>query len=232
MKQVIRKGLREIIVDEVPDPALLPHHVLVRPIFSLISSGTETANIHTDSVVKEVAENPSHLMKVWNVMKAAGPVATVREVMAKFSEYGVLGYSGAGVIAAKHSSVGDWEIGDRVAYGGEGTGHGETVQTGRNLVARMPDGLPFEDGAFATRGAIAMNTVRIAQLSLGDRVAVIGLGLVGQLAAQLARLQGGSVMALDLRPDRVTLAQELGADHGISAGDGAREAVLGLTNGV
>ena len=67
MKQVIRKGLRDIIVDEVPDPVLLPHHVLVRPIYSLISSGTETASIHRDSLLSEVADNPSHLRKMWEV---------------------------------------------------------------------------------------------------------------------------------------------------------------------
>jgi len=48
MKQLVRKGLKEVIVDEVPDPMIIPHHVLVRPIFSLISSGTETASIHQE----------------------------------------------------------------------------------------------------------------------------------------------------------------------------------------
>ena len=66
MKQVIRKGLRDIIVDEVPDPVALPHHVLIRPAFSLISSGTESAGIHQEALLKEVAGNPSHLQKIWN----------------------------------------------------------------------------------------------------------------------------------------------------------------------
>jgi len=77
MKQVIRKGLKEIIVDEVPDPVLIPHHVLVRPLYSLISSGTETASIHRDSLISEVADNPSHLRKIWDVAMKTGPVATV-----------------------------------------------------------------------------------------------------------------------------------------------------------
>src|ERR1051326_2978548 len=122
MKQVVRRGLKEIIVDEVPDPALVPHHVLVRPLYSLISSGTETASIHRDSLVKEVSENPGHLRKIWDVAMKTGPVATLAEVRAKFSEYAVLGYSGAGVVAARHETVTDLEIGQRVAYGGEGTG--------------------------------------------------------------------------------------------------------------
>ncbi len=231
MKQVIRKGLKDIIVDEVPDPVVTPHHVLVRPSYSLISSGTETASIHTDSVMKEVADNPSHLKKIWDVMKSAGPVRTVAEVRAKFSEYAVLGYSGAGVVAERHPTVTDLEPGDRVAYGGEGTGHGETILTGRNLVAKLPDAVPFEHACFATLGSIAMNAVRIANIGMGETVAVIGQGLVGQLISQLVRVQGGVVIAIDLKPDRIHLAKSLGAEHGMVGDSSARESVNALTNG-
>ena len=72
------------------------------------------------------------------------------------------------VIVEKHPTVDDLEIGDRVAYGGEGTGHAETIVTGRNLVARVPDSVPFEDACFATLGSIALNAVRIANIGLGD----------------------------------------------------------------
>src|SRR5712692_3874969 len=120
MKQVIRKGIKDIIVAEVPDPEVSPHHVLVRPVFSLISSGTETASIHQEGVLKEVADNPSHLRKVWEVMKVNGPAGTLREVRAKFSEYAALGYAGAGIVIEKHPTVTDLEVGERVAYGGEG----------------------------------------------------------------------------------------------------------------
>src|SRR6185312_4307584 len=190
MQQIIRKGIKDILVEEVPETVAAPHHVLVRPVFSLISSGTETASIHQEGVLKEVADNPSHLQKILNVAKVNGPVATLREVRAKFSEYAALGYSGAGILVEKHPTVTDLEPGDRVAYGGEGTGHAETIITGRNLVARVPSNVAFEHACFATLGSIALNATRISGVGLGDRVAVIGLGLVGQLAAQLARLQG------------------------------------------
>lgn len=230
MKQVIRKGLKEIVVDEVPDPVLLPHHVLVRPVYSLISSGTETASIHRDSLLSEVADNPSHLRKIWDVARKTGPLATLAEVRARFSEYAVLGYSGAGVIAARHATVTDLEIGERVAYGGEGTGHGETILAGRNLAARMPAEVPFNHACFATLGSIAMNAVRTARIELGDVVAVIGLGLVGQLVAQLVRAQGGVMVGIDLNSRRVDLARQLGADHGI-AGASALEGIRAVTNG-
>src|SRR5436190_8899226 len=232
MKQVLRKGIRDIIVGDVPEPLASPHHVVVHPLYSLISSGTETASIHQQGMLKEVADNPSHIRKVWEAMKLTDPIRTIAEVRAKFSEYAVLGYSGAGVVVDKHPTVNDLQIGQRVAYGGEGTGHGEAIMTGRNLVARVPDEVPFEHACFATLGSIALNSVRIAQIGLGDNVVVLGLGLVGQIVSQLARLQGGSVIAADLRAERVELARELGARHGIAGGSSLRESVLAATNGV
>ncbi len=231
MKQVLRKGLKEIVVDEVPDPIVTPHHVLMRPSYSLISSGTETASIHSEGLLKEVSENPSHLRKIWNVMKAAGPVRTLSEVRAKFSEYAVLGYSGSGTIVDKHPTVKDLEIGDRVSYGGEGTGHGEVILAGRNLVARVPDNVPFEDACFTTLGSVALNAVRTAGIELGEVVAVIGLGLVGQLIAQLVRNQGGRVVAIDLRPERVELARQLGADHALVGDASVVGTINSLTDG-
>ena len=231
MQQVIRKGIKDMVVEEVPDPIAGPHHVLIQPVFSLISSGTETASIHQEGVLKEVADNPSHIAKILNVMKVNGPVPTIREVKAKLSEFAALGYSGAGLVVEKHDSVRDLEIGDRVAYGGEGTGHAETIVTGRNLVARVPDRVRFEEACFATLGSIALNGVRIAGIGLGDRVAVIGLGLVGQLVAQLARLQGAVVLATDLRSERVDLAKSLGAQIPIAGGSSSVEEILSATDG-
>jgi predicted dehydrogenase len=231
MKQIIRKGIKDIIVDDVPDPVVSPHHVLIRPVYSLISSGTETASIHREGLLKEVADNPSHIRKVLAAMESNGPVATVREVLAKFSEYAPLGYSGAGILVEKHATVNDLEIGQRVAYGGEGTGHGETILTGRNLVARVPDAVSFEHACFATLGSIAMNAVRISGVGLGDRVAVIGLGLVGQLVAQLARLQGAVVIATDLKAERLDLAAKLGAHFPIAGGTALTQEVGAVTDG-
>ena len=231
MKQVLRKGLKEIVVDEVPDPVATPHHVVVRPFYSLISSGTETASLHQEGLLKEVAEHPSHLEKIWAAMRTAGPARTFEEVKAKFSEYAVLGYSGAGVVVEKHPSVTSLEIGQRVSYGGEGTGHGESVLTGRNLVARVPDSVSLRDASFATLGAIALNAVRVGAAGVGDFVAVIGLGLVGQLVAQLARVQGSVVIGCDLRSERVELARNLGAQHGVPAGSSLKDAIRAVTDG-
>lgn len=231
VKQVVRKGLKDVVVEDVPDPVAPPHHVLIRPHYSLISSGTETASIHTEGVWKEVAKNPSHLKTILEAAQEHGPVRTTAEVLAKFKELDVLGYSGAGVVAGKHASIHDLAIGDRVAYGGEGTGHAEQIVTGRNLSARLPDNVPFDAACFGTLGAIALNAIRSANVSLGELVAVIGLGLVGQLVAQLARLQGARVIAIDLLEDRIDLALRIGSHYGVNA-VAARQKVLELTNGL
>jgi len=231
VKQVIRRGIREIVVDEVPAPALAPHHILIQPAYSLISSGTESASIHQEGALQAVAEHPEHLQKIWKALKEHGPIRTVAEVRAKFSEYSVLGYAGAGVVVERHNTVRDLEVGERVAYGGEGTGHGEYILAGRNFVVRIPDSVSLKLACFTTLGSIGLNAVRTARIELGDVVVVEGLGLVGQLISQLVRLQGGVVVGIDPREDRLRLAQKLGTNHVAQADGSATQLVSATTNG-
>lgn len=230
MKQVLRRGLGEMVVEEVPTPDTAPHHVLIQTGASLISSGTETADIHP-SVVKSVAENPGHLKTLVDVARAAGPIRTASEVMGKFKDLAALGYAGAGTLVEVHPSVTGLSVGQRVAYGGEGTGHAEFITTGQNLVATIPDGVSFEEAAFTTLGSIALNAVRAAKIEVGSSVLVLGLGIVGQLVAQLARVAGARVYAADLLSDRVVRAESLAEAIGIR-GPSVPDEVLTLTDGV
>src|SRR5260370_7275524 len=134
--------MKQIIVDEVPAPALPTHQVLIRPRYSLISSGTESASIHSEGAIKTVADHPEHLAKIWKALKEHGPIRTLAELRAKFQEYSVLGYAGAGRVVDKHATVTDLEPGDRVAYRGEGTGPGEYIVSPLHSLAKAPESGP------------------------------------------------------------------------------------------
>ena len=122
-----------------------------------------------------------------------------------------LGYSSAGEILELGASVTGFKVGDRVACAGGGyASHAEIVYVPRNLMVKIPEGVSDEDAAFATIGAIALQGIRVADLRLGEKVVVIGLGLLGLLAVQLVKAAGCMVLGTDLNPDRVKLAVELG----------------------
>ena len=134
---------------------------------------------------------------------------TTREVLAKFSEYAVLGYSGAGVVVDKHTPyrISKSETASPTAAKARDT---RSDPRGRNLVAKVPAERRVRTCLFHHSRKHCAECGSYREHLIGERVAVIGLGLVGQLIAQLGRLQGGFVVATDLKSDRVALA--LGAD--------------------
>jgi len=128
--------------------------------------------------------------------------------------------------------VDGFRVGDRVACAGTGyASHGEVVFAPKHLVARLPEGVSLDDAAFTTLGAIALQGVRQADVSLGDKVAVVGLGLLGQLTVQILKAAGCRVMATDLAPDLVELARRTGADLALARDSGVEAAVELFTDG-
>lgn len=214
MKQVtqrLRNGRVE--VTDVAAPALTPDGVLIDIRASLLSAGTERSKVQAGrkNLMQKARSRPDQVALVIDKARRDGVRETMTAVRAKLDDPSVLGYSAAGIVLAVGSRVRDVGPGDRVACGGATAVHAEINQVPGNLCVRLPDGVSFEQGSFATVGAIAMHGVRQADVRLGERVAVIGLGLVGQLAGMLLRAAGCSVVGVDLDGELLERAKRNGA---------------------
>ena len=87
----------------------------------------------------------------------------------------------------------------------------------RNLCAAIPEGVSFEEAAFVALGGIALHAAHLSGASLGEDVAVLGLGPVGLLLAQVLRAAGCRVAGFDLRADRLAFARQLGIERAADA---------------
>ena len=235
MKQVLqnRKTGRPF-VGEVPVPALQKGRVLVRTVASLISAGTERAAVELVSkgLVQEARQRPDLVKAVVTKVKNEGLLNTFASVRDKMAASQALGYSAAGIVSAVAEDVTEFQIGDRVACAGVGfASHAEVLSVPKNLCVHLPESVSFESGAYGTLGAIALQGVRLAELTLGESVVVIGLGLVGQLTVQLLKANGCRVFGLDLDQTRVSLALELGADKALVSNEEAAKEIDTWTGG-
>ncbi len=223
----------ELAIEDVPPPSLKPGGVLVANVASLVSAGTEKAIIELAKMnpLQKARARPDLVKKVLNKAGQEGLLATARIVMNLVSTPLPLGYSCAGVVTAVGSRVADLSTGQRVACAGLGyANHAELVYVPRNLVVPVPEAVGFEDASFVTVGAIAMHGVRQAALTLGESVVVIGMGLVGQIAAQIVHASGCRVFCVDPDPGKVELSLRLGADAASSnAGSALHAEVMSFT---
>jgi len=228
MKQVLqnRKTGRPF-VGEVPVPALQHGRVLVRTVASLISAGTERMAVEMVSkgLVNEARQRPDLVKAVVSKVKTDGLLNTFASVRDKMAASTTLGYSASGIVTAVAEDVSDFQVGDRVACAGVGfASHAEVLSVPKNLCVHLPPNVGFDDGAFGTLGAIALQGVRLAEPTLGESIVVIGLGLVGQLTVQLLKANGCRVFGVDLDPERMRLAVKSGADAAaVSSDDTARQ---------
>ena len=223
MLQVAVSG-GEVRVVEVPEPVVRRGAVLVRTSHSLISAGTESAGIGSggrrENLVLKAIRNPLLVKKVVERVSSHGLQATAELVRTRIANEMPTGYSCAGVVIDVGEDVSGIRIGDKVACAGAGyANHAGVNVVPRNLVALVPDGVSFQEAAFTTLGAIALQGVRRAEPGLGDSVAVLGLGLLGQITAQMLKAAGAIVIGVDVRPDRVTRAQALGLDAGFTVSE-------------
>lgn len=232
MKQILqntRTGALELV--EVPAPALGPGQVLVRNVYSVLSPGTEklAMDFARKSLLGKARSRPDLVRQVLRKVRQEGPLPTYRTVMDRLDVPQPLGYACAGFVEAVGPGVSALVPGDRIACAGAGyANHAELVVVPENLTAHVPDGLALEKAAFATLGAIALQGLRVGAPTLGEVVAVIGLGLIGQITVQLLLANGCRVYGVDLDPSRVASAKALGMDVGGSPSDD-HELVLART---
>lgn len=233
MKQVeqnYRSGKLRLI--EAPVPMAGRGRNLVATRVSLISAGTEKqiVDLARSSLAGKAVARPDLVRKTLQKMRNEGVIPTVQKVFAKLDTPIALGYSLAGAVVEPGADAGGFAVGDRLACAGAGVAnHAEYNAVPKNLSVRIPDGVSDDDASFVTLGAIALQGVRITQPTLGERVVVMGLGLIGQLTVQLLKANGCRVIGFDPNPDRAALAREMGADVAVS--EGLAEAVIAHSGG-
>ena len=236
MKQLIQNfKTGELSVAEVPPPALVRGFVLVRNNFSLISAGTERSTVSTAqaSLLGKARQRPDLVRQVLDSFRKDGFAETLKRVRTKLETPKELGYSSAGTVLASMDTQGRFQPGDRVACGGGGyASHAGIVTVPQNLVVKVPASVGLDAAAFTTLGAIAMQGVRQANPRLGEFVCVIGLGLLGQITAQILQANGCQVFGVDTVESMVALAEQASCHAARTRSDaGLQSAFAAFTGG-
>jgi len=221
---------------EVPAPKLLPGCVLVRMAASLVSAGTERASLEfaNKNLLQKAKARPDLVREVLGKFRRDGVFSAVAAVRSRLDQPNALGYSSSGTVVRVGEGITDLNLGDRVACAGASYAvHAEFACIPRLLAARIrPDSaVSFEEAAFTTLGAVALHGIRTADVKLGDVVAVIGLGLLGQLTVQILKAAGCRVLGMDIAAECADLALRLGADDVSISRDGLRDLCLRRSGG-
>ncbi len=220
MKSVIQNyRTGELVVADVPAPVLKPGGILVHNAISLVSAGTEKLMVELaqKSLLGKARERPDLVRQVIQKVKKDGILSTYEAVQSRLDSPVPLGYSTVGTVVSVGEGVDNFQAGDRVACAGAGyASHAEIVFIPKNLAVKLLDEVDFESAVFTTVGAIALQGLRLAEIQIGETVAVIGLGLIGLLTAQLARAAGCRVIGMDTNPERCFVGQRIGISEAVT----------------
>lgn len=233
MKQIIQDlKTGETILEEVPAPQVKPGQVLIRTHRSLVSLGTERMLVEFGKAnfIDKARQQPEKVKQVIEKVKSDGLRPTLDAVLRKLGEPLPLGYCNAGEVIAVGAGVPDLKIGDRVVSNGH---HAEIVSVPKNLVAKIPDGVSYEEASFTVIGAIALQGIRLINPTFGETIVVTGLGLIGLMAVQLLKANGCGVIGLDFEQSKVDLAKSFGVEaYNVSGSDDPVQVVKEMTGGV
>lgn len=233
MRQIVSNlKTGEISLEELPVPTVEAGHLLVQTRRTLVSQGTEKMLVQFGraSLFQKARSQPAKVKQVLEKIRTDGLMPTMEAVFRRLDEPLPLGYCNAGVVVGVGDGVAGFSVGDRVASNGP---HAEVVSVPQNLAARVPDGVSDDAAAFTVIGAIGLQGIRLARPELGETFVVVGLGLIGQIAAQLLQAHGCRVIGLDFDPAKTDLARSFGISTFQAAGDDdVVKRVLGMTNGV
>ncbi|MBF0546810.1 MAG: bi-domain-containing oxidoreductase [Candidatus Riflebacteria bacterium] len=212
MRQILQNLKNgKITLAEIPVPDVKPGHVLIKTSKSLISMGTERMllTFGRSGWIDKARQQPDKVKQVVSKIKTDGLMATAESVFNKLDQPLPLGYCNAGTVIELGSGVHEFRIGDRVASNGN---HAEVVSVPRHLCAKIPENVDDISGSFAVISAIALQGVRLINPTLGEKIAVTGLGLIGILAAQILKANGCRVIGFDLDSQKVELAKKYGIE--------------------
>jgi predicted dehydrogenase/threonine dehydrogenase-like Zn-dependent dehydrogenase len=221
LKQIAQYQDGRLELQDVPLPSAPPGGILVRLTHSVISVGTEKMKVEQArmNLLQKARARPDQVRKVLDAARTLGWRAAVEKVRNRLEIPSPLGYSAAGVVQAVDASNTRFRVGDRVAIGGaECAFHAEYAAVPDMLASPVPEGVANWQAAYTTIASIALQAVRQLQPTLGERVLVVGQGLVGLLVTAFLRASGVRVLALDVAPARRALALAMGAERVVIAG--------------
>jgi len=235
MKQLAQYQDGRLELQDVPAPGPPPGGILVRTTCSVISPGTERMKVEQArmSLLQKAKARPDQVKKVIDTAKTLGWKAALEKVRNRLESPTPLGYSAAGVVVAVDELNSRFRVGDRVACGGaECAFHAEMIAVPDLLAAPVPEGVEDWQAAYTTLASISMQAVRQAEVRLGDRVLVLGQGLVGLLATSLLKSSGARVLAVDFVAARLQTALAMGAERVVNPAEAnVEDVVREWTNG-
>jgi predicted dehydrogenase len=237
MNQLTQKlGSGAMVIQELPMPQLTSGMVLVKNHYSLISAGTEGSTVKAarKNLIGKAKERPQQVKQVLETLRNQGVVQTYRTVMKKLDAYSPLGYSCAGEVIEVADDVTEFKAGDRVACAGQGfASHAEVVAVPVNLCVKLDANADLVQACYNTLGAIALQSIRQADLRVGETCAVIGLGLLGQLVCLQLKASGVRVVGIDISESAVAVAAAHCVDLAVSRNiSGINDKINDFTEGL